>query len=86
MARLIALCLILAGCASAADRTVETLNAMPSNVTVCGELDVSNSTITGTTLPIEGRGALKYIRLPQGTPLENLTPELIQTLEQTICP
>ena len=79
------LIILLGACASGADKSIESLNDIPDNVAVCGELSFSSGT-AGTVLPVQGNGSLKYIRLPQLLDLDILTPELIVALEQAICP
>ena len=87
MKNLFALFLItlLAGCASGASKSIDSLNAIPDNVIVCGELSFSSGT-AGTVLPVQGNGSLKYIRLPVLLDLNMLTPELVIAIEQAICP
>lgn len=79
------LIILLGGCASASDQLLETMAALPSSVIVCAEFTFSSGT-AGTILPVQGNGALKYIRLPADDRLSSITPEMIDAIEQAICP
>lgn len=82
---LISLIILLASCTTGADQSIASLNDIPDNVAVCGEVAFSSGT-AGTVLPVQGNGALKYIRLPTLLDLDTLTPELVAAIEQAICP
>lgn len=72
--------LIFAGCATSAEERIQSAVAGPDRKVVCGTVRIDSS------LVVSGSAEVKYISLPEDTPLELLTPELIQVLDQTICP
>ncbi len=73
--------LVLTSCSSTQEQIDATLNSAPPVSAGCVEVEITS----GAPL-IGGSARVKYVVLPDNTPIESLTPEIIQTLESVICP